>query len=137
MANSGIHISSAAGNFGKDACQYSPASTAPESPIVSVGALAQNDELADFSNYGRCVSLAAPGKEILSVDFQTNENFSPRSGTSQAAPFVSGAMAVILSKNASLSPQEIKARLIRRASMISEDEISMQQIASPRILYFN
>jgi subtilisin family serine protease len=64
----GIHVISAAGNMGTDACKFSPASAVTsETSVISVGALDQEDKLVDFSNYGDCVSILGPGKDVPSV----------------------------------------------------------------------
>ncbi|KAI8816628.1 peptidase S8/S53 domain-containing protein [Fimicolochytrium jonesii] len=64
----GIHVISATGNSGEDACGYSPAVIAPQTAIISVGAVDDTDAVPPFSNYGACVSLLGPGVNILSVD---------------------------------------------------------------------
>lgn len=50
----GIHFVVAAGNYGDDACKYSPASAAG---AITVGAICRNDSVAEYSNYGTCVDL--------------------------------------------------------------------------------
>lgn len=69
----------AAGNEGKDQPVY-PAALAN---ALSVAATDNRDVRADFSNYGRCVNMAAPGQDILST---TPDGYAVASGTSQAAP---------------------------------------------------
>jgi subtilisin family serine protease len=49
----------AAGNEAADACSTSPAGA---SEAFAVAASDKSDNFADFSNYGPCVSLVAPGK---------------------------------------------------------------------------
>merc|ERR1719221_1700822 len=50
-----------AGNEGHDACQHSPASV---EEALTVGALTQWGDKADFSNRGSCVNIWAPGENI-------------------------------------------------------------------------
>jgi len=62
--------------------------------VISVAATDHNDHLASFSNYGlRTVHVAAPGVQILSTT--PNANYGSLSGTSMAAPHVSGLVAVL------------------------------------------
>ena len=68
--------------------------------VVSVAATDRNDQLASFSNYGlRTVDLAAPGVDILSTTPHTaaapDGTYSYFSGTSMAAPQVTGALALV------------------------------------------
>lgn len=69
LVDLGFHVVGATGNHGEDACEFSPAVIAPNSSIISVGATDDEDQVAEFSNYGDCVSLVAPGVNIVSVDF--------------------------------------------------------------------
>ena len=79
--------------------------------IISVAALDRNDRLATFSNYGpKSVHIAAPGVEILST-WLDNE-FKEASGTSMATPMVAGVAALVLSKNPSMSVDELRKLLL-------------------------
>ena len=61
--DSGVTYAVAAGNETADACGVSPART-PEA--ITVAASTEADARADFSNYGECVDLFAPGENITS-----------------------------------------------------------------------
>jgi hypothetical protein len=80
---------------------------------VSVGAT-NGDYLATFSNYGMGhVDVGAPGVAILSLvprvySGEGREMYSPSSGTSMAAPYISNLAAQILNTNGKLSPSEVK-----------------------------
>src|SRR5208337_3064761 len=60
--------------------------------LISVAATDRTDSIAPFSNTGRyTVHLAAPGRQILSTT--PNNTYSTFSGTSMAAPHVTGVAA--------------------------------------------
>ncbi|KAF9134541.1 serine protease [Linnemannia schmuckeri] len=62
--DAGIHVAVAAGNDGADYCEI-------QSPRVEgtfkVGASTVEDERAEWSNYGPCVDIFAPGRTVLST----------------------------------------------------------------------
>ncbi|KAF9583027.1 hypothetical protein BGW38_010389 [Lunasporangiospora selenospora] len=100
----GIHFSIAAGNDGRDACEFSPASTPG---ALTVGATERDDTVASYSNFGPCVSIYAPGSDVVSAWVGSDTATHSRSGTSMASPLVAGLMALILSES---PDQDIPAR---------------------------
>lgn len=111
--SAGIVVSVSAGNSNSDACTVSPAS-APH--VITVGASDASDFRASFSNWGSCVDLYAPGVAILSDWYTSATAFSLLSGTSMAAPHVTGAVARILSASPSLAPADVMDLLARRST---------------------
>lgn len=110
---SGVTYVVAAANDGADACNVSPAS-APNA--VTVGAVANTDAQATFSNWGTCVDLFAPGVSVVSA-WNSDDNASgPASGTSMASPHVAGAAALYLQTNPSASPAEVASALVSTAT---------------------
>ncbi|NLL36428.1 MAG: S8 family serine peptidase [Fretibacterium sp.] len=93
--------------------------------MIVVGALDENRSAPSFTNWSSdYVSLSAPGDSILSCYFpgtKTGKPFSPDSkygtmkGTSMAAPYVSGAAAILASAYPKLSASQLKAALLRGA----------------------
>jgi hypothetical protein len=117
----------AAGNSDIDAAQGVPAAF---SDVITVSALADfdgapggasgcpyiplmfnwecDDTLASFSNWGTTVDLAAPGVEIYSTVPGGHDTMS---GTSMAAPHVTGLVAVVLSEHATLDTAGVRTLL--------------------------
>lgn len=77
--------------------------------IISVAALDQSGERACFSNYGPAVDIAAPG---VALESTVTGGIAMLSGTSQAAPLVSFAAALLFSAGYNRTPAAIRNRLI-------------------------
>ncbi len=94
----GVLVVGIAGNLGQDEVMY----PARYPSVLAVSAVTENDLLASFSNHGTNVALCAPGDAITS--FTRGGRPSTQSGTSFAAPHVSGILALILSVAPGISP---------------------------------
>jgi autotransporter-associated beta strand protein len=106
----GILVVASAGNSGLNQdTAWSPnyPSSFGSTNILAVAATDNRDRLAYDSNYGLArVDLAAPGVGILSTT--PGRRYSSNSGTSFAAPFVSGVAALAAAINPSLSAVELR-----------------------------
>jgi len=107
----GIVFVAAAGNSGQDNDLFpSYPSSYEVDNVVSVAATGQDQRLATFSNRGaESVDIAAPGVEIVST--LPGNNYGQLSGTSMAAPHVTGALALLFSIEPDLSYQDAITRL--------------------------
>ncbi|MBX6378015.1 MAG: S8 family serine peptidase, partial [Clostridia bacterium] len=89
--------------------------------VLAVSAIDSSGTLADFSNYGPEVALAAPGVDVLStVPTFFDEDAAPNgyttmSGTSMAAPFVAGAAALLKAVHPEYTAQELARALTETA----------------------
>eukprot|EP01116_Phalansterium_solitarium_P017177 TRINITY_DN4164_c0_g1_i2.p1 TRINITY_DN4164_c0_g1~~TRINITY_DN4164_c0_g1_i2.p1 ORF type:complete len:406 (-),score=172.58 TRINITY_DN4164_c0_g1_i2:175-1392(-) len=116
----GVTFVVAAGNSNTDACTSSPAS---EPLAITVGSTdtaanssgAQTDIRSSFSNYGKCVSVFAPGSDITSawIPPYTQNTIS---GTSMASPHVAGIAALILELHPAYAPADVKQTIVDTAN---------------------
>jgi subtilisin family serine protease len=130
----GITVAVAAGNYGKDASMTTPANN-PN--VLTVSAIADtdgkcgglgpiappdfekrtipDDTFAYFSNFGPVVKIAAPGVNILST--YNGTGYAVDSGTSMAAPYVSGAAALYKAEHPNATPSEVMASILKSGSL--------------------
>lgn len=86
--------------------------------IIVVAATDSADRLASWSNYGKVsVDLAAPGVNILST--LPGGGYGYASGTSMAAPYVTGTLALMLSRNSTLTAAQLKFYLLDAVDPVS------------------
>lgn len=109
----GIPVVVAAGNDGENACNESPA-RAPHA--ITVAAISRGDSRADFSNYGRCVDLFAPGVDVKSASIASDTATEYMSGTSMATPHVTGVVARYLQTHPRSSSATTTAALFAAAT---------------------
>jgi subtilisin family serine protease len=109
----GLIVVGAAGNQNRDACLYSPAS---EPSVISVGGIDRAALRASYSNYGSCVDIFAPGSDLVGAWFGSTDIYRSSSGTSNAAPIVSGIVALMLQDNPSLTQSQVEERLKTNAT---------------------
>jgi len=107
--SNGALLVAAAGNDGNQSCSY----PACYESVISVAAVNDNKRLATFSQRNTQVELAAPGVNVWSTVLGGDTE--PWSGTSMAAPVVSGAAALLWSLHPLCSNQSIRTALANSA----------------------
>ena len=91
----------------------------------TVGSTTSTDARSGFSNFGSYVSIAAPGTGIVSTvptggcGLCDATGYKSLSGTSMASPHVAGAVAVLISRQPSLSAAAIEDRLKKTAEPLA------------------
>ena len=144
----GIVVVAAAGNRGPDPMTIGVPGNVPY--VITVGAMSDNytpadgsdDVLASFSSAGPTVEgfvkpeVVAPGGHMLGLmplnaaiaqahpEFQQDASYFMMSGTSQATAVTSGIVALMLAADPSLSPDDVKCRLMS-ASRVAVDEAGL------------
>lgn len=110
----------AAGNEQQNAGNVSPASCAG---VITVASVNRSGGRAWYSNYGAVVDVAAPGGDtsvtangVLSTlnsgtTTPGSDTYEFYQGTSMATPHVAGVVALMLSRNGALTPDEVETRL--------------------------
>lgn len=127
----GLVVCVAAGNDGPAA--YTVGSPGCAREVITVGAASDLDRIASFSSRGPTLDgrtkpdVVAPGVEIVAaraagtaMGTVVNDYYTTASGTSMATPLVAGVCALLLQALPSLTPAEVKARLMNNAVDLGE-----------------
>ncbi|MEW2069488.1 S8 family peptidase [Streptomyces sp. NPDC007346] len=128
VVDAGVLPVVAAGNDDSDACDVSPAAA---DGVVTVGASDRQDRETSFSNWGSCLSLYAPGADIVAA--RLGGGTVSLNGTSMASPHVAGVAALYKEKNPSATPAAVANWLTGTAT---PDVLSGLGQGSPDLLLY-
>ena len=126
----GYTVVTAAGNNGPGRCTINSPGTSPL--VITVGAADLTRDgaikVAGFSSRGPTLSgeskpdLVAPGVDICSLDGKNPKGYSVQSGTSMAAPVVSGVAACLYAMRPGLTPAQVKQILVSDALPLKKED---------------
>ncbi|GAA2996816.1 S8 family serine peptidase [Actinokineospora diospyrosa] len=102
------------GNNGGNSCDYGPGSRVDTG--VRTGNSTSSDQRAGDSNDGACMDVFAPGSNIDSSINSSDTAYGQKSGTSMAAPHVTGALALRLAEAPSSTPADLKKWIVDNAT---------------------
>ena len=111
-------------------------------PVIAVGSVRFDEELSSFSNFGPEIDVVAPGgdttedqnnddmpdgvlQETFRKGFFRNRNkffwnYTPFQGTSQASPHVAGVAAMLLEKDPTMTPDEVRTAMTSTAKDLGD-----------------
>ena len=87
-------------------------------PVIAVGALDRHGQRAYFSNYGDTLDLVAPGVSVFST--VPNNGYDTLSGTSMAAPYVTGVAGLLVAQQPTLTNHQVRQLLFQSATDLGE-----------------
>jgi len=132
MVKEGIPVVVAAGNDGKQACNYSPASA---KGALTVGAIdSETDSITDFSNWGACVDIFAPGLKIPTVSNVQNKTVA-KSGTSLSTGVAAGLVAYFMGMGDNGTQAIDRVIKYSNHDSIPEDSLTFKPLTANRIIY--
>ena len=108
----GILLIAGAGNSNKNACVFSPAGS---KYVIAAGGTDKTDRRWEGSNWGPCVALFAPAKDVPSAGGADDAQWAG-TGTSGAAPQVAGHVAQLLEQFPQASPALVRKLLVSKAT---------------------
>ena len=146
MKDAGINVVFASGNEAYD-LDNNLMDESELDTVIGVGATSVLNDVTDYSNYGSNIDLVAPGGGgtnligLLTTDLSgsngsnntfnlVNNYYTFTAGTSFATPTVSGVIALMLSENPNLTPNEIRTILIETADKIQSGTVTYTDLTT-------
>jgi subtilisin family serine protease len=109
-----IVLIAAAGNAGPKSPPLYPGA---DPSVIAVSATDYNDKPFAMANRGKYIAVAAPGVDVMVP--APGSRYELTTGTSVAAAHVSGVAALLVERNPTITPDEVRAVLMRTATAFS------------------
>jgi len=136
LYNNGIVVVFASGNDGQSLDRFGINDESELPYVLGVGSSSEFNTKASYSSYGKSIDILAPSGEEIGIvatdDYGINQSaqrenllesgYTFFSGTSSSAPVVSGVVALMLSVNPSLTPDQVREIIISTAQKIGNEE---------------
>jgi len=125
--DSGVFVVASAGNQNLPQLTYPAADMSTKGAdtfTVSVGSVNSSDRKSSFSNYSEVLEICAPGENMYSAAPGGMEI--AWSGTSMAAPLVSGGLALALGQQLSVDTKNLASKLLATGDGIYEDDLNSE-----------
>jgi Subtilase family len=119
--DTGVVLVAAAGNKGPTSAPLFPGS---DPHVIAVTAIDNNDAVPAFANRGPHIGLAAPGVDLLLL--APNGSLYVASGTSFAAPYVTGIIALMIQQRPELGAEAIRKALLATGRQLEPGNMSGQ-----------
>lgn len=129
--SAGITVVAAMGNNGTNIKCYPAAFNIPG--LIAVQSSTAVNTISSFSNYGAWADVSAPGSYILSTSL--GDGYEYMSGTSMAAPVVSGVCALYLSVYPNAAPAQVE-KAVKKAvnkGIVDASKLFTNENAAPTI----
>jgi subtilisin family serine protease len=118
--NQGVVVIAAAGNSAQDVAENKVV-PAYYPNVVSVSAVTNTGTFASYSNYGEAIDIAAVGGDntrmngcVFSASIEGNNKYERQCGTSMAAPYVSGIVALMVDYRQQTNQPRLLPNVIQR-----------------------
>lgn len=124
-AEKGIAVVVAAGNEGPDGQTLTSPGCAEKA--FTVGSSHLQEDVSDFSSRGPTADgrlkpdIVAQGENIMAAEAQTREDYTSKSGTSMSAPYVAGAVAVLMEEEDTTNSEYFES-MMETAFTLDEDQ---------------
>lgn len=133
-----VVVVAAMGNDGTNELSYPAAYPG----VIAVGASDASDKIAEFSQWGSWISVAAPGVQIMSTlpTYKVDLNnygypmrYAAMDGTSMATPAVAGLAALLKSVQPAATPAQVKARIEQSSDKVAGENTFTPHFGHGRI----
>jgi subtilisin family serine protease len=138
LYNAGVTVLFASGNEGSSLDVQGTNDESEVEWVIGVGASGENNDVTNYSNYGKNIDIIAPGGDtqesigVLGLDDMgesgypdetglINNNYLFANGTSFSTPITAGVVAMMYAVNPNITPKQVKEILTSTATKVGQD----------------